>query len=342
MPDTNPSAAAETEVTTPKSYDEQVSGLSNLLSDPDTPDPATVEVDDEAAPVDDDPDGLKEIGAEAVDEPTDDTDDPDGPDSTEVKGGRFAPDSAKVKLDNNETITIADLKGRVDKRVKEFQRDYTEKTTALKAKETEVGQFAQQLAQARDYMAWYAETHLPKQPGPAPDPTFDPVGYQQWQFERDKYNEHLQAWQFAQQQKQTETQRTSADTQQQTQQRLQREAETLKQTYPILKDPVKGPEFLTATARDANKYFGLTSEELRQTVQDHRLFDILRSAIKQKRNEEKAPQVKEDVAKRPAMRDGRRQGPAVQAQKQRQVVIERSRKSGSVEDAVARLSSLNL
>src|SRR5690349_21572008 len=125
MPDSNLSATAETEVTTPKSYDEQVSGLSNLLSDPET-DPATVETDEPAAPVDDDPDGLKEIVAEDVEEPTDDTDDPDGP-SAEVKGGRFAPDSAKVKLDSGETITIADLKGRVDKRVKEFQRDYTEK-----------------------------------------------------------------------------------------------------------------------------------------------------------------------------------------------------------------------
>jgi len=277
MPDTNPSASAETEVTTPKSYDEQVSGLSNLLSDPvETPDPAKVEVDDEAVSEDDDPDGLKEIGAEAVDEPTDDTEDPNGPSEAEVKGGRFAPDSAKVKLETGETITIADLKGRVDKRVKEFQRGFTEKTQELAAQREQVNQFAQQLNQARDWLEHVSTKIVPKDPGPWTGSPDNYVGFLEWQQDKAKWDDYQQTYQTFQVLKQTETQQRQAETQQQTQQRLQREAETLKQTYPILKDPVKGPEFLQATARDAQKYFGLSQAELSQTIEDHRLFDILR------------------------------------------------------------------
>jgi hypothetical protein len=342
MPDINPSApAAEPEVTTPQTYDDQVEELSELLGDPET-DPAEAE-EPEAAPTDDDPDGLNEIGAEDVEvaDASDTTEDEDGPDA-EVKGGRFAPDSAKVKLDNGETISIADLKVRVEKRVRDFQRGFTEKSQGLAAKEAEVDQYVQSLNQARDYIAWYAEQHIPKDPGPWTGDQDDFVGYQNWQKARDTYGQHLQAYQLAQQLKQTEDQRKAGETKQQAEARWKEEAEALKKTYPILTDPAKGPLFLQATARDATKYFNLTADELSQTIQDRRFFGILRDAISFRRLKEKAPQVKDEIVKRPAMTNGRRAGPNATEVKSKQVRTERLRKTGSFEDGVAALQDFDL
>ena len=214
---------------------------------------------------------------------------------------------------------------------------------AFEAERESVSQYAQQLNQARDYIAWYAEQHLPKAPEPfSGDPAQDPMGYMQWQQKRDTYAQHLQAYQTAQQLKQTEEQRRAGETQQQTQQRLQQEADALKKAYPILNDATKGPMFLQATARDASKYFALTADELRQTVTDRRLFGILRDAISFRRLKEKAPQVKEEIARRPAMTNGRRNGPSATDIRGKQVRTERLRKTGSFDDAVAALQDFDL
>lgn len=341
MPDINPSAPAETEVAQPQSYDDQIEDLAELLGDPEE-DPAEAEAP-EAAPIDDDPDGLNEIGAEDV--AADDDANPDESDEPEIKGGRFAPDSAKVTLDDGTVTTIAELK-----RGTLFQRDYTQKTQALsadkKAFETEresVSQYVQQLNQARDYIAWYAEQHLPKAPEPfSGDPAQDPMGYMQWQQKRDTYAAHLQAYQTAQQLKQTEDQRKAGETQQQAQARLQEEADALRKAYPILNDATKGPQFLQATARDANKYFGLTADELRSTVQDRRLFKILRSAIERERLKEQAPKLQAEIAKRPAMRGGQRSPVTAQVSREKQSRTERLRKTGSLEDGIAALMDFDL
>jgi vacuolar-type H+-ATPase subunit I/STV1 len=340
MPDINPSAPAETEVAQPQSYDDQIEDLAELLGDP-AEEPAEAEAP-EAAPIDDDPDGLNEIGAEDV--ATDDDANPDESEEPEIKGGRFAPDSAKVTLDDGTVTTIAELK-----RGTLFQRDYTQKTQALsaekKAFEAEresVSQYVQQLNQARDYIAWYAEQHIPKDPGPYTGLQDDFVGYQNWQKQRDAYGQHLQAYQLAQQLKQTEEQRKAGETQQQAQARMQEEADALRKAYPILNDATKGPLFLQATARDASKYFDLTADELRQTVQDRRLFKILRSAIERERLKEQAPKLQAEIAKRPAMRGGQRSPVTATVNRDRQSRTERLRKTGSLEDGIAALMDFDL
>ena len=346
MVDNNLSASAEPDVTIPaQTYAEQVEDLSNLLGDPATDLPDD-DQDEAAAPVDkveeeDDPLFADDV---AEDVGTEDAEGKDGSEEPEIKGGRFAPDTAKVTLDDGTVITVADLK-----RNNLFQRDYTKKTTEMAAEReqltsmrSEVDQYAQSLNQSREYLAWYAETHLPKDPGRfAGDPVRDPGAYMQWQHQRDAFTEHQQAYQVFQQQKADDDQRKSGETQKQAQARVQREHEALIKALPILKDPVKGPEAWNTLLRGATEHYGFTVDEVNGIV-DHRMPLVLRDALAYRRIKAAAPKVQEKVRQPAPVRPGRRANPDAREQQGRQVRSERLRNSGSFEDGVAALQDLDL
>ena len=119
MAEDNLSGSPEPVATTPPTEDELVEDISNLLEPPETDQPE--EPEEATAPTEeDDPLGLAEDVEADTAETGDESEEP------EIKGGRFAPDSAKVTLDDGSVTTIAELK-----RGSLFQRDYTQKTQAL-------------------------------------------------------------------------------------------------------------------------------------------------------------------------------------------------------------------
>jgi hypothetical protein len=346
MADNNLSGEPGPDVTTPQTFDENVEDISKLLSDPVT-DPAE-DAEEEAAAAtepeaveDDDPLGL-DVEAEDVGEA--DEEEPDGSEESEIKGGRFAPDTAKVTLDDGSVITVADLK-----RNNLFQRDYTKKTTELKAKETEVealksevSQQAQSLAQFRDYAAWYAEQNLPKQPAPfTGNRIADPMGYLEWSQKNDEWLAHVEAYNQFQAHKQAEEQSKAGETQKQAEARLARERDALLKAIPVLKDPVKGKQTWEAIVAGAQSEYGITAEEV-NTVGDHRMLVALRDALAYRRIKAKAPQVQAQVAAKPAMKPGKRAPTNAGPSKERAARSEQLRKTGSIDDAVALLSSFNL
>jgi hypothetical protein len=241
-------------------------------------------------------------------------------------------------------ITVADLK-----RNNLFQRDYTKKTTELKAKETEVetlksevSQQAQSLDQFREYAAWYAEQFLPKQPEPFKGNRIaDPMGYLEWSQKNDEWQAHAQAWQAFQQQGQMAQQQKAGETQKQAETRLATERNALLKAMPVLKDPVKGKQTWDAIVAGAQNEYGITAEEV-NTVGDHRMLVALRDAIAYRRIKAKAPQVQAQVAAKPAMKPGKRAPTNTAPTKERQARSERLRQTGSIDDAVALLSSFNL
>lgn len=346
MADNNLSASAEPDVTTPaQSYDEQVEDLSNLLEDPATDLPED-DQDEAAAPVEPEAEEEDPLFADddAEDVGTEDADDPDGSDEPEIKGGRFAPDSAKVTLDDGSVITVADLK-----RNNLFQRDYTKKTTELKAQETEVqtlrsevDQYAQSLSQFRDYFAFYADKFLPKEPEPFKGNALrDPVAYMEWQQQRDDWTTLQQAYQTFQQQQDAEEQRKTGETQKQAQARLQRERDALLTKIPVLKDPKKGQQAWSTLVSGAVEHYGFSEQEV-NALDDHRFALVLRDALKAKRIEAGAKSVPAAVAKKPPVRPGRRAAPDARETQGKQVRSERLRNSGSFEDGVVALQDLDL
>lgn len=337
----------------PASYDDQVAGLADLLDDhldddPVSDAPAHEEAADAptaaAEPEQTDEDDPLGLNADAEDVGEADADETDGSDEPEIKGGRFAPDTAKVTLEDGTVITVADLK-----RNNLFQRDYTKKTTELKAEreafETERTSFSQQaqsLEQFREYAAWYAEQHLPKQPEPFKgDPTSDPMGYMQWQHRQNEWLTHVQAYQAFQQQKTQQESARQTETAEQAKQRLMRERDALLKAIPVLKDPSRGRQVWDNIVSGASEHYGITAEEV-GAVADHRMLVALRDALAYRALKAKAPQTKADVAQKPAMKPGKRNAPQAAVTRERQDRTERLRKTGRMDAAVASLMDLDL
>ena len=344
MVDGNPPASAGTEVTTSAqsvTFDEHVEDLTKTLQDdPLIADP--VEASAEETPAaeetpDDDPLGLdaEDVAADAADEPDES--------EAEIKGGRFAPDTAKVTLDDGSVTTIAELK-----RGTLFQRDYTQKTQALseerktfEAERQQVSQYVQQVEQLREYASWYAETYLPKKPEPfTGDRMNDPMGYLQWSQKNDEWQAHAQAYQQFLQQKATADEQKKGETDKQFQERRLREAEALGKAIPVFKDPAKADAAWNAMVTGAADY-GFSREDLEGVV-DHRQLVILRDALAYRKLKAKAPQAPVEAARRPPVREGRRAPADQQQTRQKQNLTERLNKPGNFDAGVELLRNLNI
>lgn len=344
MSDDNLSADAEPVQDNSASLDmnSAVAGLSDILKDDDLPeaDPVDENEDTEQAAQDDvsEEDDDTELSAEDVE--ADEPEEEDGSDEPEVKGGRFAPDSAKVTLDDGTVTTVGELR-----RNNLFQRDYTKKTTELKAEREafdaerqEVSQFAQSLAEFRDYVAWYAEQNMPKQPEPFKGtPASDPMGYMQWQHDMQQWQQHQQAYQTFQQHREMEGQQKAGETQKQMQERLQQERDNLFEVWPVLKDPVKGKQAWDGLVSGATQYYPKITPEEINGLTDHRFVQILKDAVAYRKIKDTAPEVKANVRKS-AIQDGRRPSGKVPGQQKMQ--SERFNQTRSLDDAAAVLKNL--
>jgi hypothetical protein len=321
----------------PPTQDDLVEDISNLLEPPETD--QHEEPEEAAAPTeDDDPLGLAEDVDAATAEAGDESEEP------EIKGGRFAPDTAKVTLDDGTVTTIAELK-----RGTLFQRDYTRKTQELseerksfEAERQQVSQYAQTLDQSREYLAWYAEQFLPKQPEPFKgDASANPMGFLEWQQSVAQWQAHAQAWQQFQQSKEAENERKAGETQKQMQERLKRERDALMTAIPVLKDPVKGKQVWDNILSGATQHYGIAPEEVNSTA-DHRFIKVLRDALAYRRIKAAAPTVQAEVTKRPVVNNGRRAAPNAAQTREKQARTERLRSDPSFQNGVAALMDFDL
>lgn len=343
MADDNLPALAGTEVTTSRepTYDEHVEDISKaLIDDPLVADPVEATEEKTAPAAEDAPDD-DPLGLDAEDVADDEAADEPDESEAEIKGGRFAPDTAKVTLDDGTVTTIAELK-----RGTLFQRDYTQKTQALsevrksvEAERQQVSQTAQQVEQFREYVSWYAEQYLPKKPEPfSGDRMNDPMGYLQWSQKNDEWLAHAQAFQQFQQQKTATEQQKKGETEKQFQERRLKEAEALGKAIPVLKDPVKGKAAWDAMVAGAAE-FGFSPEDL-DAVVDHRQLVVLREALAYRRLKAKAPQAPAEAARRPPVREGRRAPADQQLTRQKQSLTERLNRPGNFDAGVELLKNL--
>jgi hypothetical protein len=325
----------------PKTFDQQIERIGQLIGDPATDlaeEEETVETAEEGE--------AEEAEAPTEDVEQEDTADEDGSEEPDIKGGRFAPDTAKVTLDDGTVTTVAELK-----RNNLFQRDYTKKTTELKAEKEavtvdrqKVDQQAQSLGQLSQYVNWFAEHYLPKQPEPfTGSPDADPIGYM-------KHMQSVEAWQQQQGLRQyfeTELAKIEdgkkRETEAQKTERLRSEARALVEKDKTFADETKRMAFLNEAATKGAEYWGLTREEI-AGIDSHKQWLILRDALEYRRLKAKAPAAVEQVKAKPKMVTGnnRRVDPGNKANSERRVLSERLRKSGSIDDAVSLLSKFNI
>ena len=338
MSDDNLPAPAAGPVDDAPTYDELVGDISNLI-DPET----DLEAGEEVNEADTDDTALEAVEPDAEVVEQDDTADEDGSEEPEIKGGRFAPDTAKVTLEDGTVITVAELK-----RNNLFQRDYTKKTTELAAereqitaRKSEVDQQAQSLSRDFQFANWFAEHYLPKQPAPPSDPN-DPIAEIQ-------YGRELRAWQELQgvrnyfntklgeleQSKQAETSAEKTA-------RLRAEAQALVSKDKTFADEQKRTAFLNDATTKGAEYWGLTREDI-AGIESHKQWLVLRDALKYRALQAKASGVAQQVKAKPVVTaGGKRVAPGTRTNSEKQARTERLRRDGSLENGVAALMDFDL
>lgn len=338
MSENNPPADTGPVDDAPLSMDAGVDRLTNLLADP-TPD--TQPEGQEVASAEADPDEVEIDVSEDVEPDT--PDNSDGPDA-EIKGGRFAPDTAKVTLDDGTVITVAELK-----RNNLFQRDYTkkrqeesERAKAVEADAERVAQQAQQLRAYAEKVAEFGKKYLPQPPEPfTGDPEVDPLGYMRFMQRKQSYDEAIAA--FSQVSGVTSTltqeQQQQADTERA--QRITSEMASLRATDPFFANEAKVKSFADDLNANAKSWWGLDPQAL-SNIQSATELRILRDAALYRKALAKTQQVQKQVQDKPIIpkTPSRRSDPRAQQQSQRQALSERLRNSGSVDDAAALIRNL--
>jgi hypothetical protein len=311
------------------SFNDGVDAISNLIEDPETELQDAVEAKDQADAGSED---------ETDDATQEDADDQDG--SEPVKGGRFAPDSAKVTLDDGSVITIAELK-----RNNLFQRDYTRKTTELKTEKesyvqqkSELDQHAQSLAQQRDFILSAAQKFIP-QPPSRELLNSDPLAFMQAKAD---YEERMQVFNQLAYQQQATTRQQSEQHTEATNQLRQEESRRLLEAIPEFKDRNVYQNFWNEAVDVMASKYGFTKTEIEETL-DHRFYVAMRDLVRLNKALKQAPKVKQEVEKKPQMISGsRRMDPKAKTSRDAQNRTENLRKSGSFDAGIAALMDLNL
>lgn len=299
--------------------------LADILEDPET------DTDEIEAHADDEDD------AEQSDEDTSSEDSDAGTgDSKEGSSGdgRFVEHSARVKLPNGETTTVAEL-------TKSYwrQSDYTRKSQenaefrkAVESEKQRVGQTTQQLQTQLDRMSAMLEQWKPK----PPQDSEDLAGWIQ-------YQQRAEAFQQWQNQLDTEAKavrdQQEAERSQEMRGRIAREHGMLIEKFPAMADPAKRATFLNEAVTFMGKY-GFAKEDI-GAIGDHRLILAIRDLMRADRLRTKAPQVAAQVKEKPKMVKGGKRGsdPTGEAMRSR---IERLRETGSRQDARRALMDLDL
>jgi hypothetical protein len=319
------------------SFDDGVSAIENLNIDSEAPNPDDkVEATNEAETEEPETDTPDEADAE-----TDvDAEDPDDSPDEDLKGGRFAPDTAKVTLSDGTVTTVAELK-----RNNLFQADYTRKTTELKAEKnafeqqkSEVGKIAQAIAQQRDFLLQAAPMFLPK----APDRELmqsDPFGYMQAKAE---YDEKMQVVNQLMFQSKAERDRQAREQEEAENERRATEAARLMEAVPEFRDRKVYDQFWSDATTTMAEHYGFSAEELAELT-DHRLYVAMRDLVKYRKALKQAPKVAQDIKGKPKLMQGsRRMDPKAKTSREAQIRSENLRKTGSFDAGVAALMDLDL
>lgn len=269
-----------------------------------------------------------------------DAPDPDAPEETEFKGGRFASDDAKVKLEDGTTISVAELK-----RNNLFQRDYSKKTEELSAqrkateeRDRQVTELSNALAAQRQAMDSLLRRHVPKPPSPEYMKQ-DLIGYLEAQEEyKQQAAEYNQWYQSVEAQDRLLQQRQAAEAQQRADQGVQ----TFLDAVPALKAPGKLEAWAQEAAQVAMESYGIEPQTLAQ-VTDHRFLLALNDAIRYrkalaKRDQAKAPSQQQPQQQRqPRIPPQQRMSVQTPQQRDSKNAFDRLRQTGSARDGEAAL-----
>ncbi|MCC7464548.1 MAG: hypothetical protein IT480_19050 [Gammaproteobacteria bacterium] len=341
MSEANPAQAAGSDEAL--SFNDGADAISNLLADPaETLDLSEEDQGQEEATEETETEG-DEPEVEATEEATEEEEPEQEEGGPGYESGKFAADTANVRLKDGTVISVQDLKrGYLSQ--SSFTRGTQENARereALTAQKSEVEQTAQTLKAQRDFLLQVSQQVLP----PAPDESllnqnsasYDPIRYM---AEKADYDRKVGALTQLQQYAQAEQARTAQEQQRQQNEVRDREAKLLLDAMPELKKPEAYSKFW-AEAVDTMAEYGFSAEEMNATV-DHRVYRLYRDLAAYRRARKNIPTVKQAVQSKPVLSGKKRMDPKAKSSREHQVRSDHLRKTGSFDAGVNALMDLDL
>lgn len=343
MSDTNPAQAAGGDEAL--SFNDGADAISNLLADPaETLDLSEEDQGEEQeASEETAAEGEEQPEAEASEEATEEeaTEQEEG--GPGYESGKFAADTANVRLKDGTVISVQDLKRGYLSQAS-FTRgsqENAEERKALASQKAEVEQTAQALKAQRDFIIQVSQQYLPQAPDESllnqNSANYDPIRYMS---EKADYDRRLGTLQQLQQASQAEQARLAQEQQSKQKEVRDREAKLLLEAMPELKKPEVYSKFWNEAVETMAEY-GFSAEEMNAT-EDHRVYRLYRDLAAYRRARKNIPNVKQAVQSKPVLTGKKRMDPKVKSSRDQQVASENLRKTGSFESGVRALENLDL
>jgi len=338
MSDTNPAPAAGNDE--PLSFDDGVDALTDVLADPET------DLQQEDQGQQDEAEEPEAEGEQPEAEGTEEASEEEAAEEGDGPGyesGKFAADTANVRLKDGTVISVQDLKrGYLSQ--SSFTRGSQENARereALASQKAEFEQNARTLQAQRDFILQVSQQFLPQPPDESlldgNSPGYDPLRYMALKADYDKRVGQLTQLQQASQADQT---RLTQEQQRQKKELHEREAKLLVEAMPELKKPEVYNKFW-ADAVDTMGEYGFSAEEMNDAI-DHRLYRVYRDLAAYRRARKSIPSVKQAVQSKPVLTGKKRMDPKAKASRETQVRSEQLRKTGSFDAGVSALMDLDL
>ena len=339
MADTNPAPAAGNDG--PLSFDDGVDALADVLKDPETDLAEEDQAQEQEASEETEAEG-DEPEAEETEEATEEeaTEEEDGPG---YESGKFAVDTANVRLKDGTVISVQDLKrGFLSQSsfTRGTQENARERET-LASRKAEIEQNARSLQAERDFILQVSQQFMP----PPPDErlldqssaNFDPIRYMSLKAD---YDRRVGTLMQLQQQSQAEQARTSQEQTQQQKEKIAQESKLLMEAMPELKKPEVYNKFWTESVETMTEY-GFSAEEMHASP-DHRLYRVYRDLAAYRRARKNIPNVKPSVQSKPVLSSKRRMDPKDKGAREQTARKEQLRKTGDFDTGVRSLMDLDL
>ena len=339
MSDANPSPEAGNDE--PLSFDDGVSALTDVLADPET------DLQEEGQAQEDNTEEAEAEGeqpeAEGAEEASEEEATEESEDGPGYESGKFAADTANVRLKDGTVISVQELK-RGFLAQASFTRgtqEVAKERETLASQKAEVEQHARTLQAQRDFILQVSQQFLPQPPDESlldqNSTSYDPLRYMAAKHDYDK---RVGALTQLQQAAQADQARLTQE-QQRTQKELRdREAKLLLDAMPELKKPEVYGKFWSEAVDTMGEY-GFSAEELDGAI-DHRLYRVYRDLAAYRRARKSLPAVKQAVQSKPVLTGKKRMDPKAKSSRESQVRSEQLRKTGSFDAGVRSLMDFDL
>lgn len=334
MSDTNPSPEAGNDAAL--TFDDGADALLDLMPDPET-DLREEDQGQEAETVE----GDEPEAEEATEDADEKTDEEDGP--QETGAGKFAADTANVRLKDGTVISVQDLK-RGFLSQQSFTRgtqDNAKERETLASQKAEAEQYARSLQEQRDFILQVAQQYIPQPPDRSlldrNSTNFDPITYAALKAE---YDDRIGVLNNLHNASKSELDKAAQEQKRQKETTRQAEAQRLVQVMPDLAKPEVQKKFWADTIETMAEY-GYSQEDLNDAI-DHRFYMIFRDLTAYRKARSRIPAVKETMQSKPVLQGKRRMDPTEKTSRERQARTDQLRKTGSFDAGVGALMDLDL